>query len=429
MFGTFFDKITGLFDRRFVLGLLLPTFAFFAGAGALVATDLGWTQTISWWQHLSASRQVTLAIATAAGLVFAATVLGTQVVAITRVFEGYWRWGWADKTIGAVGRRWQRRQLTQLAKDTSAMGYLREYLAFAPAELGAVLPTRLGNTLRAAESYPGDPERWGLDAVFWWPRLYLIIPDSARAQVDEARASMDQMVVLSALSVMFAAVAVGFGIAGLPLVVWVPCAGGGLALSWLVYRAAVTSAGVFGDLVRSCFDLFRGDLLTRLGWPLPGNLPDERALWGALGQQLYRRGTNSRDQELINAPRADPNAALQRSDRVRPGRLRQFLHHAFGGRSSKGLRSPGKMRRPQTLSMRCAPLTPMAQMPSLIWSAARTPSAVTPRSSCPEDACTYSESSTNEDRLRCTRTLGLRRGTERHANSRSGVTVKRQPSR
>jgi hypothetical protein len=175
VFGTFFDKVTGLFDRRFVLGLLLPTFVFFAGVGALVATDLGWAQTISWWRHLDTSRQVTLAIATAAGLVFVATVLGTQVVAITRVFEGYWHWGWVDKTIGAVGRRWQCHRLTRLAKDTSAMGYLREYLAFAPAELEVMLPTRLGNTLRAAESYPGDGERWGLDAVFWWPRLYLII--------------------------------------------------------------------------------------------------------------------------------------------------------------------------------------------------------------------------------------------------------------
>lgn len=335
MFGTFFDKVTGLFDRRFVLGLLLPTFAFFAGAGALVATDLRWTRTISWWQHLSASRQVTLAIAAAAGLVFAATVLGTQVVAITRVFEGYWRWGWADKTVGAVGRRWQRHRLAQLARDTSAMGYLREYMAFAPAELGAVLPTRLGNTLRAAESYSGDPERWGLDAVFWWPRLYLIIPDGTRAQVDEARASMDQMVVLSALSVVFATVAVGFGIAGLPLVVWIPCASGGLALSWLVYRAAVTSAAAFGDLIRSCFDLYRGDLLTHLGWPMPDKLQDERVLWGALGQQLYRRGTNSREQELINAPRTDSSAAVQDRDGLRHGWLRRFLHDAFSGRPSR----------------------------------------------------------------------------------------------
>jgi hypothetical protein len=131
---------------------------------------------------------------------------------------------------------------------------------------------------------------------------------------------------------MFAAVAAGFGIAGLPLAVWAPCAAGGLALSRLTYRAAVTSAAAFGDLVRSCFDLFRGDLLTHLGWPLPDKLTDERALWGALGQQLYRRGTNSQDQELINAPRTDSSAAPQGPERVRPGRLRRFLHHAFGGR-------------------------------------------------------------------------------------------------
>jgi hypothetical protein len=77
------------------------------------------------------------------------------------------------------------------------------------------MPTRLGNALRAAESYPGDDERWGLDAVFWWPRLYLILPDSARDQVDEARTSMDQLVLLSVLWAAFAAVAIGFGIAGL----------------------------------------------------------------------------------------------------------------------------------------------------------------------------------------------------------------------
>jgi hypothetical protein len=40
------------------------------------------------------------------------------------------------------------------------MGYLREYLAFASAELGPVMSTRLGNALRAAQSYPGGDERW-----------------------------------------------------------------------------------------------------------------------------------------------------------------------------------------------------------------------------------------------------------------------------
>jgi len=67
---------------------------------------------------------------------------------------------------------------------------------------------------------------------------------------------------------------------------------------------------------------------------MPDKLPDERALWSALGQQLYRRGTNAQDQELINAPRTDSSAAMQDSDRVRPGWLRLLLHDALGGRRS-----------------------------------------------------------------------------------------------
>jgi hypothetical protein len=78
----------------------------------------------------------------------------------------------------------------------------------------------------------------------------LIIPDSVREQVDEARASMDQMVVLTALSAAFAAVAVDFGIGGLRLAVWVPCAAGAVVLAWLTYSTAVASAAVYGDLVR-----------------------------------------------------------------------------------------------------------------------------------------------------------------------------------
>ena len=303
MFGSIFDKVTSLLDRRFVLGLLLPTFVFFGGVGALVATDIGWNRTISWWQSIDTARQVTVAIAAVIGLIFLTTVLGTQVVAMTRVLEGYWRWAWVDKTVGKVGRARQNHRRSKLSQDASAMGYLRAYLAFAPTEFGAVLPTRLGNTLRAAESYSGDGERWGIDAAFWWPRLYLIIPGSARDQVDDARASLDQMVLLSWLSAVFAAVAVGFGIGGLRLAVWASCAAGGLVLSWFSYRAATASAAVFGDLVRSCFDLFRTDLLTQLGWPVPDNLRDERALWGVLGQQLYRRGASSEGQALLNAPR------------------------------------------------------------------------------------------------------------------------------
>ena len=81
------------------------------------------------------------------------------------------------------GRRFgqyrQGKRRARLSLDPSPIRYLREYLAFAPAELGPVMPTGLGSALGAAESCPGGDERWALDAVFWWPRLCLLLPDSA----------------------------------------------------------------------------------------------------------------------------------------------------------------------------------------------------------------------------------------------------------
>jgi hypothetical protein len=124
--------------------------------------------------------------------------------------------------------------------------------------------------------------------------------------VDDARAGVDQLVVLTMLSAAFGVAAFILSFVGLNQDVGFSCAGGGLLLARASYLAAVTSAAVFGDLVRSCYDLFRGDLLTRLGWQMPPTLKRERQLWGALGQQLYRRGTDQQDEALLNAPRKPP---------------------------------------------------------------------------------------------------------------------------
>ena len=314
MLGTLFDKVTGLFDKRFVLALLLPVFAFAAGSCALAATMTGWHQASAWWARLDAARQVALGVAAAAAVVVLAIIIGTQVVAITRMLEGYWRWRWVNATLGRLGRWRENKRRTRLKADTSSLGDLRLYLAFPPDgyppdgdPLRHPLPTRLGNALLAAESYPGDQQRWGIDAVFWWPRLYLIMPDSARNQVDDARASLDQLVVLTMLSAAFGVVSLALSCAGLNLWVGVTSGIGALLLSRSSYLSAVTAAGVFGELVRSSYDLFRGDLLAKLGWPMPPTLTAERQLWTDLGQQLYRRGTDSREADArLDARRQSP---------------------------------------------------------------------------------------------------------------------------
>ena len=305
MLGTLFDKVTGLFDKRFVLALLLPAFAFAAGTAALAVTMSGWPKADTWWAGLDAARQVALGVAAAGAVIVLAIIIGTQVVAMTRLLEGYWRWRWVNATLGRLGRWREGNRRKRLAADTTELGYLHSYLAF-PHD-GAPLPTRLGNALRAAESYPSDEQRWGLDAAFWWPRLYLVLPDSARGQVDDARASLDQLVVLTMLSAAFGVVSLALSCAGLNLGVGLGCAAGALLLSRGSYLSAVTAAGVFGELVRSSYDLFRGDLLAKLGWPMPPTLTAERQLWTDLGKQLYRRGTDSREADArLNASRQPP---------------------------------------------------------------------------------------------------------------------------
>jgi hypothetical protein len=60
----------------------------------------------------------------------------------------------------------------------------------------------------------------------------------------------------------------------------------------LTYRAAVAVATSYGELVRSAFDTHRLMLLTSLGYALPTSLDEERQVWQAIGQLLYRRDTD-----------------------------------------------------------------------------------------------------------------------------------------
>jgi hypothetical protein len=50
-------------------------------------------------------------------------------------------------------------------------------------------------------------------------------------------------------------------------------------LWYLFYRAALSAAITYGHYVRTCFDLFRLDLLAPLGIDLPTGLQDEKTLW------------------------------------------------------------------------------------------------------------------------------------------------------
>jgi hypothetical protein len=288
VFGTLLGKTTGWLDQRLITTVLLPALAFWTGVGALVATHVGWTTTINRWKDLDGPRQLLVAGGAVVALVLFAVLAQTLLPGMIRLYEGYWL---RDTAVGAwmIARhkhRWDNLDLTK-PRD-----FTRRYQHFPPEEAG-LLPTRLGNVMRAAELYAADQSRYGIDAVFFWPRLYPLLPDPLRASLDAARASTEQQLFTATLSGTLTVVTGVFAIAlDLPASVWSPVLLGSALLAWVTHRTATRVAVSYAELVRSAFDTHRRALLTAMGLELPATLDDERKLWKALGQQLYRRDSD-----------------------------------------------------------------------------------------------------------------------------------------
>jgi hypothetical protein len=292
VFGSVFDKATGFLDKRFVLNLLLPALAFSGGLALLATRGAQWGAWTTWWTRHSGFEQVLLIGAAIAGLFVFAFILSGQVVALTRLWEGYWprgREAWpAAWRIARHRKRWDR---LDLQRDDD---YMRRYYGF-PVGKGDLLPTRLGNALRAAADYAGDDERYGMDAVFYWPRLYLgeLGPADTRTLVEDYRSGLDRMVLLASLAAIFPfAGLVVRAVADASWLAWLVSAVVALLVAWLAYEAAVRSAVAFGDVVRACFDLYRRPLMKQFGLALPDSLAVERSRWATIMQQLYQRGAD-----------------------------------------------------------------------------------------------------------------------------------------
>ena len=214
-------------------------------------------------------------------LVVTALVLQPLQLGLVRALEGYW-----PARVRALGLDRQQRRydtLATAAAPRAAMPDAAELAAMAdaesrlrrlfPADPAWLLPTRLGNALRAAETRAGEP--YGLDAVVAWPRLYPLLPDGVRALVDDQRDGLD-------LAARFCAVFAAAAVVSLVLLVthgwWLLVPAGCLLLAWLSYRGAIAAAVAYGEGIRAAIDLHRFDLLTAMHLPLPATLEQERAV-------------------------------------------------------------------------------------------------------------------------------------------------------
>jgi len=181
--------------------------------------------------------------------------------------------------------------IDQLNQDRLA-GYQKWSVAF-PARLSWVMPTRLGNHLRAAETYAFL--RYNLDAAVIWPRLREALPEKFANRLGDAKMNMDVMLVLSTLALLFGVLWGGILLAipeahlalykwaAAPIVFLI-----GLGIARVAYLNAAQSALSYGELLKTAFDLHRWEVLKLLHLDLPPDLESEKKLWGEICGLLYR---------------------------------------------------------------------------------------------------------------------------------------------
>ncbi|MDH6452406.1 hypothetical protein M2156_003257 [Streptomyces sp. SAI-149] len=217
-----------------------------------------------------------------------AAVLGILLypfqVRAVRVLEGYWdRW---PATAGLAGvlmevQRRRRQALSERAdaavrggtnaRRVAADAY-RRMASGAPEDV--LLPTALGNALRAGELSAG--ERYGLTTLSSWPRILMQTSDRLSEALRSARTALDASVNLC-WSLLASGVLAAVALYDEPTVRWAPLAA--FLLASVAYKGAVTAAQAYAGLMHVVYDLHRFDLLDALHHPLPDAEEEAETFW------------------------------------------------------------------------------------------------------------------------------------------------------
>jgi hypothetical protein len=282
-------QLAEVFRRRFLFNALLPTLVFTtATVGVIVECAGSRTLVASWWTALDTVSKVFTALAYAAAIWFLAGAVASQWRAIVRLFEGYPISAITERLpIDTPGVRWHREHAARLRGSKPELDPEKAYLRYPPSrheEL--ILPTRLGNVLLAAELYPYD--RYRIDPVLFWPRLYPLLPDQFQADYEEFVMEHEFPLVVAFESAIAAIIGgVATLLAGKPPLTFVMLFGGGMLIAYGFYCLSISSAEEVGEQQRTAFDLYRDRLLEH--WPTPGDVRDEKLAFEAIESVRYLR--------------------------------------------------------------------------------------------------------------------------------------------
>ncbi len=296
MLSKLWEKIGEGIAERAIVTTYGPGLIFFAG-GTLAygeRTDIG--QLVKALNAQPVATQIALAIVALFAVVFSASLVEEIQSWVIRICEGYFP-GFLDSLRLRLSNHWGDRirkkydDLQSLASADSDADKLKKYrldaeIAHLPVNPKHAMPTLLGNLLRASEEYPNV--RYGLNAVICWPRLYPLLPDAMRQLIDVSRGKLNESARLLTWSILF-----------LVWLGWQWWAIFSLPVILIAYRGMVSAAGVYGDLIRSSFDLYRFELYRSLCWDLP-QTPDGEEICGKALTAFLFRGAAPKEKKFVH---------------------------------------------------------------------------------------------------------------------------------
>ncbi|WP_250565105.1 hypothetical protein [Adonisia turfae] len=296
----FIEGVGSKLAEQWVATLLTPAFCFWSGGFFLLTQLSTWRNIKTSLGKLSEPFQIAVLVVCLLIIAASAFIVQHFDLAILRFLEGYWSQDW--KLLQRLRKHKTQQHAQQLhdIKDQlqilmrsapsidvfnkkAQLDYQRRWL---PSKPDALMPTELGNILRAAELR--SEAKYGLNAVVCWPHLWMILPEHPRNDLQEARASLNTAARVWLWGLLFWSWAL--------LVIWTRWALLALPIGWFTmvfaYRWALSAARDYGDLLDAAFDLHRDKLYKALRWPLPENSDVEREMGERLTQYLWRGPVN-----------------------------------------------------------------------------------------------------------------------------------------
>jgi hypothetical protein len=276
--GSFFGELAKKLAERWVGLLALPGLLFVASAW--VGVQLGWVHALD--LRLLASKAAAIGSALGAssvpaqilavvGLLLASGGVGLVVQALAGCVRAWWLGQWPPglrragrRRAAARSRRWNelvaaRKELQQRHPKTARTPAQQadiDAVANRINRLSMAAPTRptwMGDRIAAVQQISLD--RYGLDLRFGWSRLWLVLPDTVRAELAAANGQF-------AVTVVTAAWALPYLVLG---TLWWPALFIALAIGLTGWTRARTAIAELTDLSEATLDLHGRTLAIALG--------------------------------------------------------------------------------------------------------------------------------------------------------------------